>query len=62
MEVNNDEPDELSLCIRPGALHKQKGDTTYATVSFEVLLKLITYAKFIDANPKTKQRKNTTNF
>lgn len=36
MEVNND-PDELSLCIRPGALHKQKGEPTYATVSFEVL-------------------------
>uniref|UniRef100_A0A1I8MZ81 C2H2-type domain-containing protein n=1 Tax=Musca domestica TaxID=7370 RepID=A0A1I8MZ81_MUSDO len=34
MEVNN-EPDELSLCIRPGALHKQKGESTYATVSFE---------------------------
>ncbi|KNC24067.1 hypothetical protein FF38_01459 [Lucilia cuprina] len=34
MEVNN-EPDELSLCIRPGALHKQKGEPTYATVSFE---------------------------
>lgn len=36
MEVNN-EPDELSLCIRPGALHKQKGEPTYTTVSFEVL-------------------------
>ncbi|KAM7356871.1 metal response element-binding Transcription Factor-1 [Cochliomyia hominivorax] len=34
MEINN-EPDELSLCIRPGALHKQKGEPTYATVSFE---------------------------
>ncbi|XP_020714461.1 uncharacterized protein LOC101456214 isoform X2 [Ceratitis capitata] len=30
MEVNN-QPDELSLCIRPGALHKQKGEPTQAT-------------------------------
>uniref|UniRef100_A0A1B0FAQ2 C2H2-type domain-containing protein n=1 Tax=Glossina morsitans morsitans TaxID=37546 RepID=A0A1B0FAQ2_GLOMM len=34
MEVNN-EPDELLFCIRPGALHKQKGEPTYTTVSFE---------------------------
>ncbi|XP_075159807.1 metal response element-binding Transcription Factor-1 [Haematobia irritans] len=34
MEVNN-EPDELSFCIRPGALHKHKGETTYSNNSFE---------------------------
>ncbi|XP_054732924.1 uncharacterized protein LOC129240886 isoform X1 [Anastrepha obliqua] len=32
VEVNN-QPDELSLCIRPGALHKQKGEPTHATVT-----------------------------
>lgn len=35
MEVNND-PDELSSCIRTGALHRQKEESSYATVSFEV--------------------------
>ncbi|XP_018785748.1 PREDICTED: uncharacterized protein LOC108967007 isoform X1 [Bactrocera latifrons] len=32
MEVNN-QPDELSLCIRPGALHIQKGEPTHATIT-----------------------------